>query len=166
MKNYFATILVLFLCVTLSSAQTSKRQNPNAVSFELGKTGAIYNLNFDHILATKNYGFRLGAGSNFGRNFNVVSLGGGGYYLIGRKNKFFELGLDEQYLIAEEISDDQSGLSAISVYPNFPIKTLYPSLNLGYRRYGKHTLLRVGLSPGLINSEFIPGGYISYGYSF
>jgi hypothetical protein len=166
MKTYFATLFAILLCVTLCSAQTSERQNLNAVSIELGKTGVIYSLNFDHKFATKNFGFRLGAGSNLGQYLNVTSAGAGAFQLIGTKNKFLELGLDMQYLEVDEVSDDQKGFASIFVYPNYSIKTLYPSLNLGYRRYGKNTLFRVGLSPGLIKSELIPGGYISYGFTF
>ncbi len=153
-------------CVTICSAQTSEKPKLNAVSFELGKTGLIYNLNFDHRIATKNYGFRLGVGSNLGKYLNVTAIGGGSYHLMGSKNDFFELGLDVQYLIANEISDDQKGFASIFIYPNYAIKTLYPSLNLGYRRYGNSTLFRTGLTPGLINSKLIPGGYLSLGITF
>lgn len=166
MKTYLASIGAILLCVTLCNAQSSETAKPNALSLELGKTGIIYNLNYDHKLASKTFGFRIGAGSNLGKYLNVISVGAGGYHLVGSKNKFFELGLDLQYLIVDEISDDQKGFSSIFIYPNYSIKTLYPSLNLGYRRYGKNTLFRVGLSPGLIKSKFIPGGYISYGFTF
>lgn len=166
MKTYLASIGAILLCVTLCSAQTSDKPKLNAVSFELGKTGLIYNLNFDHKLATKNFGFRLGAGSNLGHYLNAISIGGGGYHLIGRTENFFELGLDIQYLIVDEVSDDQRGFASIFIYPNYSIKTLYPSLNLGYRRYGKNALFRVGFSPGIIKGELMPGGYISYGFTF
>ena len=105
-------------------------------------------------------------GSNFAQYLNLKTAGGGGYYLLGRQNRFLELGIDLQYLVVEEISDDQRGLADIFVYPNYSIKTLYPSLNIGYRRYGKNGLFRVGFSPGIIKSKLIPGGYISYGFTF
>jgi hypothetical protein len=165
MKTCLAFIAAI-LCVTECTGQTSEKPNLNAVSLELGKTGLIYNLNYDHKLASKNFGFRIGPGSNLGQYLNVISVGAGGYYLAGSKNKFFELGLDLQYLIADEVSDDQEGIASIFIYPNYSIKTVYPSLNLGYRRYRKNTLFRVGFSPGLIRSELIPGGYISYGFAF
>ena len=166
MKYTLTTIFVIFIFGTFCNAQTAEKTKLNAVSFELGKTGLIYNLNFDHKLASKNFGFRVGAGSNLGQYLNVVSLGGGGYYLVGNKNKFFELGLDIQYLIVDEVSDDQKDFASFFVYPNFSIKAIYPSLNLGYRWYGKKALFRVGFSPGKIRSKLIPGGYISYGITF
>ncbi|MEJ7627169.1 MAG: hypothetical protein WKF35_09920 [Ferruginibacter sp.] len=166
MKHTLTTIFVIFICGRLCIAQTAEKTKLSALSFELGKSGLIYNLNFDHKLASKNFGFRVGAGSNLGKYLNVVSLGGGGYYLVGNKNKFLELGLDIQYLIVDEVSDDQKDFASIFVYPNYSIMTIYPSLNLGYRWYGKNALFRVGLSPGIIKSELIPGGYISYGIKF
>lgn len=166
MKHTLTTIFAIFICVTLCNAQTTEKPKLNAFSFELGKTGLIYNLNFDHRFAAKNFGFRFGVGSNLAKYLNAITLGSGGYYLIGSRNRFLELGVDIQYLVVEEISDDQRGIADIFVYPNYSIKTLYPSLNIGYRRYGKNGLFRVGFSPGIIKSELIPGGYISYGFTF
>lgn len=166
MKTCSSSILAIFLCVTLCNAQTNENAKMNAISFELGKTGFIYNLNVDHKLVSKNFGFRFGAGSNLGQYLNAISVGGGSYYLRGRQNSFFELGLDIQYLLVDEVSDDQKGFASIFVYPDYPIKTIYPSINLGYRRYGKNSLFRVGLAPGMIQGKLIPGGYISYGFTF
>jgi hypothetical protein len=164
MKRYLTTIVAILICVTLCAAQVTGKPKLNALSFQLGKTGLIYNLNFDHKLATKNFGFRVGAGSNIAKYLNAITIGGGGYQLIGKAKKFIELGLDIQYLIVSEVSDDQKGFAF--VYPDYSIKTLYPSLNFGYRTYGKNTLFRVGFSPGLIKSDFVPGGYISFGATF
>ena len=164
MKHTLTIIFALFVCLTHCNAQTTDKPKLNAITFELGKTGLIYNLNFDHKLANKNFGFRFGVGSNLAKYLNAVTVGGGGYYLAGRQNRFLELGVDIQYLIVDEVSDDQRGFSFI--YPDYSIKTFYSSLNVGYRSYGKRTLFRVGVSPGLIKSEFVPGGYISYGFIF
>ncbi len=166
MKHTLTTILLILVCGTHCFAQTTEKPKQNALSFELGKTGLIYNLNYDHNLAGKHLGFRIGVGSNFAQHINVITAGGGGYYLLGRQTRFFELGIDLQYLVVEETSDDQRGFADIFVYPNYSIKTLYPSLNIGYRRYGKNGLFRVGFSPGIIKSELIPGAYISYGFTF
>lgn len=148
----------------LCNAQIPENPKINAVSFELGKTGLIYNLVFDHKPLTKNYGFRLGSGTNFAKYLKAISIGGGSYYLVGKKNRFLELGLDLQYLIVDEISDDQVGFAI--VYPDYSINAFYPSLNIGYRAFGKWSLFRFGFSPGLIDGGFILGGYISYGIRF
>lgn len=165
MKSLFTLWLLLFSVIT-SSAQTSEKLKHNALSFELGKTGLIYNLFLDHKVESKNFGFRAGAGSNFGKHINILSLGGGGYYLLGKTKKYFETGLDIHYLIVTEESDDQRGFSSIFLYPNYATRMIYPSLNFGYRYYGKNTMFRVGFSPGIIQSKLIPGGYISYGITF
>lgn len=155
MKSLLTVCFAILISVTLCNAQTIEKSKLNAISFELGKTGLIYNLTFDHKSATKNFGFRLNVGSNIAKYLNAISVGGGGYYLVGKTNKFLELGMDLQYLIVDEVSDDQKGFAF--VYPDYSIKTFYPSLNFGYRAYSKRTLFRIGLSPGLIDSDFVPG---------
>ncbi len=162
MKSLLTPFTAILVSVTLCNAQTTEKVN--AVSFELDKTGLIYNITFDHKAATKNFGFRVGAGSNFAQYLNAISVGGGGYYLVGKTRHLLELGLDLQYLIVDEVSDDQKGFSF--VYPGYSIKTFYPSLNLGYRAYGKRTLFRIGFSPGVIDNEFVPGAYTSIGLRF
>lgn len=164
MKFSLTAIFAILVSVTLCNAQATEKPKINAVSLELGKTGLIYNLTFDHKAVTKNFGFRVIAGSNLAKYLNAVSLGGGGYYLVGQRIRFLELGVDLQYLIVDEVSDDQKGFAF--VYPDYSIKTFYPNLNLGYRAYGKRTLFRIGFSPGLIDRGFVPGGYLSYGLRF
>jgi hypothetical protein len=80
------------------------------------------------------------------------------------KATFLKTGVDIQYLIVDEVRDDQKGFAF--VYPDYSTKTPYLSLNLGYRSYGNRTMFRVGLSPGLIGNDFVPGCYISYGLLF
>ena len=166
MKYTLTTILLNFVCGSLCFAQSSAKPKRNALSLELGKTGLIYHLNYDHKIASKTFGFRIGAGSNFAQHLNVIIAGGGGYYLFGKQNRFFELGIDLQYLVADEISDDQRGFADVFVYPDYSIKTVYQSLNLGYRSYTNKMLFRGGLAPGLMNSKLIPGGYLSLGVRF
>ncbi len=165
--KYTSIIIIVILPFTfICNGQSDEKPKLNALSFELGKTGLIYNLSFDHKLASKNVGYRISVGSNLEKYLNLISIGAGGYYLVGSKNKFFELGLDIQYLSVVEVSDDQLGFASIFVYPNYSINTIYPSLNIGYRRYRKKSLFRIGFSPGLIRGELIPGGYISLGVRF
>jgi hypothetical protein len=164
MKHILTIFFLIFICVTLCYAQKTNKSKLNALSFELGKNGLIYNLNLDHRFSEKNFGFRFGIGSNLSQYLNAITVSGGGYYLVGRQKHFLELGIDIQYLIVDEVSDDQKGFSF--VYPDYSIKTLYPSLNIGYRYYGKRTLFRAGFSPGFIKSKIIPGGYISFGITF
>lgn len=164
MKNKTTATIIMFLLFTVCNGQKVSNQKNNAISFELGKSGLIYNLNFDHKFQDKSFGVRFELGSNFSKYLQAFITGAGGYYLIGNETNFLELGVDLNYLSVEETSDDQKGVQLI--YPNYPIKTFYTSANFGYRCYGKKTLFRTGVSPGLIKNDFLPGGYISFGFTF
>lgn len=164
MKTFLITIVLVILAASICNAQYTNSPSINALTFELGKNGVIFNLHYDHKIAKKNMGFRLGAGSNFAKYLKATTVGGGGYYLSGKGKHFFEIGLDIQYLIINEISDDQKGFSF--VYPEYSLKTFYPSVNLGYRGYGQTMVGRIGFSPGFIKNEFIPGAYIGFGITF
>jgi hypothetical protein len=162
-RNSIVGFCFLF-CLPVCTAQPRERIKNNALSLELGKTGLIYNLGFDHRFQDKNFGIRIGIGSNFAKYLSAFSTGGGAYYLTGKNNNHLELGIDISYLIVDEVSDDQKGFTLI--YPDYSIKTYYTSLNIGYRKYGKRSLFRVGVSPGFIKDGFVQGGYISYGLRF
>ncbi|MEO7316895.1 MAG: hypothetical protein ABIW47_17015 [Ginsengibacter sp.] len=128
------------------------------------KTGLIYNLTFDHKFQDKNYGLRAAVGSNFAKYLHAVTTGAGAYYLKGRENDFIELGVDLYYLSIDEVSDDQRGVTLI--VPNYAIKTFYPTINIGYRKYTENTLFRIGIAPGFTKYDIIPGAYVSYGFRF
>jgi len=163
----FQVVLILLLLTfyaSFSRAQTFQKFKPNALILEIGKTGLLYNLSFDHRFKDHHAGVRVGIGSNFAKYLNAFSTGGGAYYLFGKSERSFELGVDLNYLSVNEISDDQKGFALI--YPSYTIKTFYASLNCGYRKYKNKSLFRIGISPGIIKTALIPGGYISYGFIF
>lgn len=160
----FWLFILLLLPATCSIAQHNNKAARNSLSFELGKTGLIFNLSYDHKLAGKNSGLRVSAGSNFAKHLSAYTVGGGAYYLFGKTNKYLELGIDLYYLSVDEVSDDQKGFTLI--YPDYTISTYYASLNIGFRSYGKRSLFRAGFSPGYIKSEFVPGGYLGIGIVF
>jgi len=159
------TLLACLLYISISFAQTHK-QRIQSISLEIGKTGLIYNLNYDYKLPNNNIGFRVGIGSNLGQYVQLFSFGGGSYYLFGSKQKFFELGGELHYLTVVEISNDQRSFADIFIFPNDPVKTFYASLNAGYRQSRKKTLFRAGIAPGFYKNGFIPGAYVSFGISF
>jgi hypothetical protein len=97
MIKLLLSFLLTIFSITFCYAQIKTKSN--AISFEIGKNGLIYNLTFDHKVATKNLGYKVGVGSNFAKYLNAFALGGGVYYLYGKHNRFFELGADLQYLI-------------------------------------------------------------------
>ena len=164
MKHNITSIIFFLFFGTVCNAQAVTKLKDNALSFELGKTGLIYNINFDHKFKDHNFGLRVCMGSNFYKYLTLFTTGAGGYYLKRIQNNFLELGVDINYLTVDEVSDDQKGVTLI--YPNYAVNTYYASANIGYRRYGKKTLFRIGFSPGIIKNDFLPGGYISYGLTF
>jgi len=164
MKLLLTTNLIFVLGITISCAQINEQPAYNTLSFELGKTGFIYNLTYDHKFGDKDFGFRFGIGSNLAKYLNAFTIGCGVYYLFGKTSGFFELGGDLYYLKVDEISDDQKGGSF--VYPDYSTKTYYAGVNIGYRKCGKRSLFRMGFSPGLIKEGFVPGGYFSIGVTF
>ena len=164
MKSLLTSFLTLLICTTLCYGQTTDKPKINAISLELGKTGLIYNVVFDHRFKEKNFGFRVDIGSNFSRYLSLLITGAGGYYLVGKRKSFLELGVDLTYLSVDKVSDDQRGITF--VYPDYTVKTLYSSLNVGYRKYSSGTLFRIGISSGFIKEGFVPGGYVSFGLAF
>lgn len=165
MKKTIISICVIILTITQAHAQRyTDVHNLNSLSIELGKNGLIYNLVFDHKIFKGTYGFRIGAGSNFAKYLNAKSFGLGGYTLIGGPDNSLELGADLQYMLITRTSADQRGFDF--VYPDYSVKAIYPSLNLGFRKYFSSSMLRFGFSPGKIKKVFVPGGYVSYGLTF
>ncbi len=167
MKRKILVLFLLFFVFGFGKAQTVDKIRNNALSFELGKTGLIYNISFDHrYLRNKKgqMGLRILAGSNFGKYFNAFTVGGGIYFLFGRNKDFFEMDLAATYLKYERISNDQRGV--ILVYPNHSFSENYMPLSLGYRKELRKKLFRIGISGGFIQNDFIAGGYLSYGFRF
>ncbi len=107
----FSLLFISF--VNISYAQGKSKLQ--AISFEIGKAGLIYNLNYDHKFSDKNFGLRIGVGSNADQYLLLFSFGGGAYYLFGKTHKFFELGSELNYLSIDEISDDQKGLGSLAI---------------------------------------------------
>jgi hypothetical protein len=158
----YPTLFFLLLIFTSITHAQDKGKN-NSLSLEIGKTGLIYNLTYDHHFPN-NFGLRAGGGSNFTSNLQAITAGGGVYYLTGKSNRHFESGIDFYYLGVFEASDDQKSIPLI--YPDHYAEGLLTSINLGYRSYGKKAIFRIGGSPVLFKGEFIPGGYISFGVRF
>ncbi len=145
-------------------SQANDKANINALSFELGKSGLIYNVSFDHKFKSSGFGGIIKVGSNLSEYLNLKMVGGGVYRLVGKEKNFLELGLELNYLSVDEVSDDQKGFTLI--YPDYTIKTYYVTTNIGYRNYGEKGLFRIGFSPGFIKGGTLIGGYISYGFTF
>ncbi len=159
MKLFFSLGLIL-----LFTGANAQHKSVQALSAELGKNGLIVSILYDYQFSKAHFGIRAGAGSNFAKYLRAYTATTGGYKLFGKKNNFFELGIDIQYLNIDEVSDDQKGF--VLVYPDFSTQTLFSSLNLGLRKYFKKSVFRAGLAPGFTKHGFLPGAYLSFGYKW
>ena len=162
MKNILFTFVLLFIFFAVCTGQNNINAKNNTLSLELGKVGTIFNVTFDHKIKAKKYGYKLNIGSNLFQYQNVLQVGGGLYYLKGKQNNFIELGIDLSYFQYTELSDDQRGFSFLLI--NDYTKTVYSNVNIGYRFVGNKSMFRIGISPGVMNTGFVIGGYISYGF--
>ena len=156
-------IIIAFFSLLLSSTGFSQ-QRVNAFSIELGRTRNIGNLSFDHRISYGHFGVRSFVGFPLTRSQSVFTIGSGAYHLWGKGNHFLETGLDIGYL---NIGKETSGEPASELFRlNFPTKTAFAAVNLGYRYYGKKTLVRVGGSPYYIHEGIFLGAFFSLGLTF
>jgi len=87
MRKVFISLILLLIFSRLPSQQKPALRSFN---IELGKNGMVTNLYYDQVIKNKNYGFRLGAGSNFARYLREVTGTVGGYYLVGKRSNFLK----------------------------------------------------------------------------
>ncbi len=154
--------LILSLTFVLIFSVINGQNIPvQSLSAELGKNGLIFNVIYDYQFSNSQFGFRMGAGSNFAKYLRAYTATTGGYKLFGKRNNFFELGVDIQYLHIDEVSDDQKGF--VLLYPDFSTQTLFPSLNIGFRKHFRKSMFRAGIAPGFTKHGFLPGAYLSFG---
>lgn len=159
--KFLIPLLLLISNLTYSQKDTVQK-NMKTLIGEFGKNGLIFNLLYDHYFYKKHFGFHGGAGTTiFNHKFELRTVTAGFYFLIGRKNEFYDLGMELQYHYADLLADDVKGF--IFVDPSVSYEGVFPFLTVGYRRYSKKGVLRLGLSEGLIKKEFITGAYVGYG---
>jgi hypothetical protein len=161
-KFLFWVGFLFFLMITSPKTLLAQQATTTrSLNVGIGNNGLVVNLYYDQTIKTKNYGFRIGAGSNFAKYLKEITGSAGFYYLIGRKGNFFETGLDAAYLSIEENSGDQKGFTFLM--PDKTISSFYGSMNLGYRLVGHKFVFRIGAAPGIVKNNFIPGAYTSIG---
>jgi len=153
-----------FLIFLLLTEKVINGQERQSLYTELGKNGIMIHAGYDRQFSGKRTGIRVGAGTNFDRYLKAYAITAGIYTLAGKRLHFFEAGMDIQYIDIDKISDDQRGFGFI--YPDYTVAAIYPSLNAGYRFMSRKFLFRTGFAPGVIKNDFIPGVYVSFGYSW
>lgn len=157
-------ILLLFIPASVCNAQEFEERN-DAVSMEFGKTGFLKSFTFDHRFTPSDFGIRALLGGTYSQVRGAFQAGVGAYHLFGKSRRYFELGVDAAYLNVWVDNDDV--ITTVSLfYPDYPVSTIYTSMNLGYRAYGNKWIFRAGVSPGVLDGDFVPGGYVSFGLTF
>ncbi len=142
----------------------NKNESPkfNVVSFQIGKQGILFNVNYDHKFQNKNWGYKLETSANLFKGFQLNTFSIGSYILKGNSIKNLELGFDINYLYTWTSQDDVKGAN-VTFFPEENFNTLYPNLNIGYRKYYQKGMFRVGFAPGYFRDRFLYDGYISIG---
>lgn len=171
--SIFISLLITFSCLSQSEKEQADRlSNKNAIYLELLGSGLFYSINYDRILITKTklaLSGRIGLSyfpiTNFW-DFHTFSIPLELNLLIGKENKYFEIGLSSLY----QQNFDEMNTS----------RSLFGSFRLGYR-YQKNDdglIYRIGLTPLLpiilddeyqLDVDFVPaipwiGFSVGYGY--
>lgn len=139
-------------------------KNPQAVFFEILGTGGLYSVNYDTRFNRRPDGLGMKVGLSYTQVteaslFTVpVQLN----YLLGKSEKYFEIGLGATYASAEidSFGDDEDGESG---------STVFGTMTFGYRKQPLDGgfMFRGGVSPVFGKGYFIPYyPYLSFGYSF
>jgi len=157
-KKYFTIIFFAFV-----QLQAIGQNNTKTIIVEFGKNGLVFNLLYDQVFDQKKIGFHVGGGTTLiNTNFELRTATVGLFKLIGKKQNFLELGLDAQYHFASEYANDVKGVTLVA--PVYTYEGVYCFAVIGYRHFTERRLFRIGFSPGVVETEFIPGAYIGYGF--
>ncbi|GAB3646148.1 hypothetical protein GCM10028791_05620 [Echinicola sediminis] len=156
-------VIGLFLILNTGMAQERMSPRSENIYVELGGPG-LFSFNYDtrFVGRTDGIGGRAGIGYMGIDGSNVLSIPLGLNYLLGKDDKFFELGINATYFSASVDLDwgDDGSDSASSVIG---------SLIFGYRKQPADGgfLFKAGLSPYFNSNFFYPFvPYISFGYAF
>ena len=161
MKSFIFIFLFFFNINSVLAQNRIESPKFNIISFQIGKQGILFNINYDHKFQNKNWGYKVETGTSFTKDFRVNTFAFGNYILKGQNTNFLELGLDINYLYSYISQDDVSGSGLTFFYDDY--NTLYPNLNIGYRKYYKRGMFRLGFAPGYLRDRFLYGGYVSIG---
>jgi hypothetical protein len=146
----------------VDSAQNTRAQN---VYVELGGPGLLFSANYD----TRFSQHRDGLGGRIGLGFietggaSVVTVPVQLNYLLGKKDKYFEIGLGATYASFNSGSDFFSNgskpLTASTVLGTMTFGYRYQPVDGGFN-------FRASFNPIFYSSNFVPFGGVSVGYTF
>ncbi|MCS6990921.1 MAG: hypothetical protein NZL95_03580 [Chitinophagales bacterium] len=157
---FLAFVLLLSFKISAQTEKASIVQYAPSVYIELFGPSALYAVNFDQRIAARRdgLGFRGGIGYINVDDFKMLVVPLGFNYLIGKENRYLELGLGATFM------DASRGYLFFEPEDNFA-GTLY----FGFRRQPEDGGInfRFGVSPLFSGRNFFPfWGGIGFGYSW
>ncbi len=176
-KFNYLKFFVIFVIITLSSnyifaqnainTKTDSLDNKRAqnVYAELAGPGLIFSVNYDTRFSNKQDGLggRIGIGGLSSNGSSIFTIPVQLNYLLGKSNKFFEIGLGFTYMSYSGSNFDIFNDSQINV------NKVVGTMNFGYRYQPKEGgfNFRGGISPIFDGNNFIPYYFgVSFGYTF
>jgi len=163
-KFVIITLLLAVLSNQYTKAQTDASSRAQNVFVELGGPGLLFSANYDTRFGNRKDGFggRIGAGYISANSNSLFSLPVQANYLLGKQNKYFEIGLGATYLKSSD-KDENDFLSFDNTSGLLGTMTFgyrYQPVNGGFN-------FRASINPVFNSSNFIPYfGGLSFGYTF
>ncbi len=161
MKRFFLILIFILFAFSNSFKAQSLPRKANSVFLELGGNGVLYSLNYDRLL-NKDFGLKAGVmfmaaseGSSAAAAYAVPLTFN---YFFGDYSSRLELGAGASF-IAAAVGSEGSSFNGSGTAVSFNIGYRYQPMDGGF-------LFRATFSPFYINSNFIPWGGLSFGYSF
>ena len=158
--NLLLLILLLASTMQLNAQQASNALSkpPKAVFFELLGPGGLFSANFDTRLSKRNDGIGIRGGLSYAsiNDATLFTVPVQLNYLLGKDEKFFEVGLGATYGTGKDEFDTSES-------------EVIGTMTFGYRKQPKDGgfLFRAGISPIFADGDFVPyWPYVSFGYSF
>ena len=164
----FASLTFLFISNSTRAQQNiaasdSINKRPQAFYFEILGIGGLYSVNYDTRFTAKPDGLGIRGGISYTQvsDISLFTLPVQLNYLLGKSEKYFEIGLGATYASAAlDMFEDENDASG---------STVFGTMTFGYRKQPLDGgfMFRGGVSPVFGKGYFIPYyPYLSFGYSF
>ena len=150
---------------TLTTAQTDSLQHTRAQNLfaELYGAGLTLSFNYDTRFSNRRDGFgaRVGIGFDASSSPLVTTLPFQVNYLLGKKDKFFEVGVG-----ATHLSGSHDDLPFSNSDTNHPVTIGTFTFGYRYQPLKGGFTFRASFNPIFNSANFFPFGGVSFGYTF
>jgi len=171
-KGAVLLVCAFFFCKS-SQAQSARYSKADStlnvraqnVYIELGGPGLLFSANYDTRFSQRRDGLggRIGLGFIETGGVSVVTVPVQLNYLLGKKDKYFEIGLGATYASfnsgSDFFSDGSKPLTASTVLGTMTFGYRYQPVDGGFN-------FRASFTPIFYSANFVPYGGISFGYTF